>query len=94
MIEGISDPVAYGLAVVCFGGWILVAVAVKAMFSGRLRTQREAEALLKRAETAEAAMRVRDEQVNAALAVLPKVLEIMEKIHQGGEEMHREREGS
>lgn len=92
MIEGISDPVAYGLAVVCFGGWILVAWFVRLVFAGKLRTRDELIACQDRAEAAEKALRVRDEQVDAALAVLPKVADVLTKFHAAGEEVRREQE--
>lgn len=72
------DPWAY-IAVTAV---LLLAGGIRALISGTLRTGREAEALEKRAEVAEAALRVRDEQVNAALAVLPQVAEVLEKIHE------------
>lgn len=72
------DPWAY-IAVTTV---LLLAGGIRALISGTLRTGREAEALEKRAEVAEAALRVRDEQVNAALAVLPQVAEVLEKIHE------------
>ena len=90
--EFITDPWAY-IAVVTVG---LLVFGLRALIKGDLRTGREAMALERRAETAEAANRVRDEQVNAALAVLPKVLEVLQKIHRGGieEQAQRERDGS
>lgn len=94
MLEAIPNPLAYGLATVCFGGWVLVFYFVRLMFTGKLHTDPEAAALLKRAETAEAALRVRDEQVNAALGVLPQVASVLEKFHVAGEEVRQEREGS
>lgn len=91
MIDGISDPLAYGLAVVLFGGWVLVAWGVRLMFAGKLRTEAELLATQKRAETAEAALRVRDSQLNAALGALPKVAEVLEKFHVAGEQVRQER---
>jgi hypothetical protein len=72
------DPWAY----IAMTAVQLLAGGIRALISGTLRTGREAEALEKRAEVAEAALRVRDEQVNAALAVLPQVAEVLEKIHE------------
>jgi len=78
MIEAtVQDPWMY-VAIVAVG---IIVFGLRALIRGDLRTGREATALERRAETAEAANRVRDEQVNAALAVLPKVAEVLEKFH-------------
>ena len=76
-LETLRDPWAY-LAVVAI---TLLAGGVRALITGTLRVGREAEVLEKRAEVAESALRIRDEQVNAALAVLPQVAEVLEKFH-------------
>ena len=84
-IETLRDPWAY-IAVVAIG---LLAGGVRALITGTLRVGREAEALEKRAEVAESAIHVRDEQVNAALAVLPQVAEVLEKFHAARREIDR-----
>ena len=94
MIDGIPNPVAYGLAVVLFGGWILVWRMVWLISTGKWHTDPEFQAMQKRAELAETGVRIRDEQVNAALAVLPQLAGVLEKFHVAGEEVRQEREGS
>lgn len=94
MFEAIPNPLAYGLAVVCFGGWLLLAYMVRLMFTGKLRTESELQAMERRAATAEGSLRVRDEQVNAALAVLPQIAGVLEKFHLAGNQVRQEREGA
>jgi hypothetical protein len=43
MIDGLSDPIAYGLGVLLFGGWIGLAGVVRLLFAGKLATSREIE---------------------------------------------------
>ena len=85
-IETLRDPWAY-IAVVAI---TLLAGGLRALITGTLRTGREAEALEKRAEVAEAASRINDEQRNAALAVLPQVAEVLEKFHAAAEQKKAE----
>lgn len=92
--QAIPNPIAYGLAIVCFGGWILLAYMIRLMFSGKLRTEAELQAMQKRAETAEGSLRVRDEQVNAALGVLPQIAGVLEKFHVAGDQVRQERGGT
>jgi hypothetical protein len=94
VIEGVSNPIAYGLAVVCFGGWILVWRMVWLISTGKWHTDPEFRAMEKRAEFSEGAMRIRDEQLNAALGVLPQVASVLEKFHVAGEQVRQEREDS
>lgn len=82
----IQDPWMY-LSLVAVG---LVVFGLRALVRGDLRTGREAEALQKRAETAEAAMRVRDEQINAALRVMPQIATVLEKFHLAGEQVREQ----
>jgi len=84
-----QNPWAY-IATVFIG---VVVFGLRALVKGDLRTGREATALEKRAENAEAAMRVRDEQVDRALRVLPQVAEVLEKFHIAGEQIRQETEG-
>ena len=94
VLATVQDPWAYiaifALGVVGYG----LRMLLRALMGGTLRTDREVAALEKRAETAEAAMRVRDEQVDGALRVLPQIAEVLEKFHQAGEEIRQEREAS
>lgn len=87
LLGTLQNPWAY-IAVVAIG---IIVFGIRALVTGTLRTGREAEALQKRAETAESAMRIRDEQVNAALRVLPQVAEVLEKFHVAGEQVRQER---
>lgn len=87
-LQTVQDPWAY-IAVIAVG---LLAFGIRAMVKGDLRTLGEVTALLKRAETAEAAMRIRDEQVDSALRVLPQIAEVLEKFHVAGEQVRQERE--
>lgn len=86
-LQTVQDPWAY-IAVIAVG---LLAFGIRAMVKGDLRTLGEVNALLKRAETAEAAMRIRDEQVDSALRVLPQIAEVLEKFHVAGEQVRQER---
>lgn len=92
VLATIQDPWAY-IAVFTLGllGYGL-RMLLRALMGGTLRTDREVAALEKRAETAESAMRVRDEQVDGALRVLPQIAEVLEKFHLAGEEIRQERE--
>lgn len=91
----LADPWMY-VAVIAIG---LLAGGLRALFvTGTLRTKSEAEALErraeaaeKRAENAEAAGRVHSQQVNAALAVLPAIADVMEKFHAAGQQVSAER---
>lgn len=85
-LQTVQDPWAY-LSVVVIG---LLVVGIRALIKGDLRTRAEVDALTKRAEAAEAAARIRDEQVNGALAVLPQVADVLEKFHRAGEQVRRE----
>ncbi|GAW54753.1 hypothetical protein [Nocardioides sp. PD653] len=87
IVGTLQNPWAY-IAVVAIG---IIVFGLRALIKGDLRTGREAEALEKRAETAEGAMRIRDEQVDAALRVLPQVAEVLEKFHVAGEQVRQER---
>lgn len=89
-LQTIQDPWAY-IAVIAVG---LLAFGIRAMVKGDLRTLGEVTALLKRAETAEAALRIRDEQIDRALGVLPQLAEVLEKFHVAGKELKQEREDS
>jgi hypothetical protein len=84
-LQTVQDPWAY-LAVLALG---VIAFGLRALVKGDLRTGREAEVLQKRAETAEGATRIRDEQVDAALRVLPQVAEVLEKFHAAGEQVRQ-----
>lgn len=44
MIEGISNPVAYGLGVICFGGWAGLGIVVRLILSGNLAPKRVLDA--------------------------------------------------
>lgn len=88
-LQTVQDPWAY-LAVLALG---IVAFGVRAIIKGDLRTRAEVDAVTKRAETAEEAARVRDVQVNSALAVLPQLAEVLEKFHVAGEEVRQGRAG-
>jgi hypothetical protein len=65
---------------------------LRRLITGKLRTESELLAMQKRAETAEGSLRVRDEQVNAALAVLPQIADVLQKFHIAGNEVRQERE--
>lgn len=86
-IQTIQDPWAY-LCVFVLG---ILGFGVRALIKGDLRTSREVDASTERAKDAEAALRVRDAQVDAALRVLPQVAEVLEKFHLAGEQVRQER---
>lgn len=81
MFEGITDPMIYGLSVVSFGGWVGLAYMVRLLFTGKLCTGRELAEKDARVQTLEDALRTRDEQVDAALHVLPEVADVLRKFH-------------
>lgn len=85
MFEGFTDPTAYGWAVFLFGGWILLAFVVRMLFTGKLCTGRELAEKEARVQALEQALRTRDEQVDAALHVLPEVADILRKFHAAAE---------
>ena len=87
-LQTIQDPWAY-IAVVAIG---IIVFGIRALIKGDLRTVGEVTALTRRAESAEAAMRIRDEQVDSALRVLPQVAEVLEKFHVAGEQVRQERD--
>jgi len=86
--QTVADPWMY-VAVIAIS---VITLGLRALVKGDLRTGREAEALEKRATTAEQAIHIRDEQVDAALRVLPSVAEVLEKFHVAGEQVRRERD--
>lgn len=81
MFEGVTDPMIYGLSVICFGGWVGLAYMVRLLFTGKLCTGRELAEKDARVQTLEDALRTRDEQVDAALHVLPEVADVLRKFH-------------
>lgn len=85
MIEGVPDPLLYGLSVLCFGGWVGLAYMVRLLFSGKLCTGRELSEKDARVKALEDALRTRDEQVDAALHVLPEVADVLRKFHAAAE---------
>lgn len=91
MLDGVSDPILYGLAVVCFGGWVGLFWMVRLLFTGKLCTGRELLEKDARIAVVEQALSLRDEQIESALQVLPEVADILKKFHAAGEEMRRER---
>lgn len=91
MLADVSDPILYGLAVVCFGGWVGLFWMVRLLFTGKLCTGRELTEKDARIAVVEQALSLRDEQIDAALQVLPEVADVLRKFHAAGEEMRRER---
>jgi uncharacterized membrane protein len=85
MLEGVSDPLVYGLSVLCFGGWVGLAYMVRLLFAGKLCTGRELTEKDSRVQALEQALRTRDEQVDAALHVLPEVADVLRKFHAAAE---------
>lgn len=85
MLEGVADPLVYGLAVLCFGGWVGLAYMVRLLFNGKLCTGRELAEKDARVQALEQALRTRDEQVDAALHVLPEVADVLRKFHAAAE---------
>ena len=81
MFDGIGDPLLYGLAVLCFGGWVGLAYMVRLLFTGQLCTGRELAEKDARIQAVEQALRTRDEQVDAALHVLPEIADVLRKFH-------------
>lgn len=81
MFQGVPDPLLYGLSVVCFGGWVGLAYMVRLLFTGKLCTGRELAEKDARVQALEVALRTRDEQVDAALHVLPEVADVLRKFH-------------
>lgn len=81
MFESIPDPLLYGFTVFLFGGWLGLFLMVRLLFSGRLCTGRELSEKNARIVALEDALRSRDEQVDAALHVLPEVAEVLHKFH-------------
>lgn len=92
MFEGIPDPMMYGAAVVCFGGWVGLLWMVRMLFTGKMASGRELTEKSKRIDTLEAALGNREKQVDAALAVLPEVADVLRKFHVAAEET-REAQG-
>lgn len=90
--EGVPDPLMYGFATVCFGGWMGLAYMVRLLFTGKMASGRELTEKSARIETLEVALHTRDEQVDAALAVLPEVADVLRKFHVAAEET-REAQG-
>lgn len=91
LVGTLQNPWAY-IAIVAIGVIVFgIRALIRALVSGALRTDREVGALEKRAETAESAMRIRDEQVDRALRVLPQIAEVLEKFHVAGEQVRQER---
>jgi hypothetical protein len=81
MFQGIPDPLLYGLSVVCFGGWVGLAYMVRLLFTGKLCTGRELAEKDARVQALEVDLRTRDEQVDAALHVLPELADVLRKFH-------------
>lgn len=86
MFESVPDPLLYGFAVVCFGGWVGLLWMVRMLFTGKMASGRELREKDQRIVTVEKALRTRDEQVDAALAVLPEVADVLRKFHVAAEE--------
>lgn len=91
MLEAVPNPIAYGLAILCFGGWVLLAYMVRMLFTGKLCTGRELTEKDMRITALEQAVRTRDEQVDAALRVLPEVADVLRKFHIAAAEMQEDR---
>lgn len=85
MLEGIPDPLLYGFGIFLFGGWLGLFLMVRLLFSGRLCTGRELAEKNARLAALEEALRTRDEQVDAALRVLPEVADVLYKFHVAAE---------
>ena len=81
LIPDVPDPLLYGLSVVCFGGWVGLAYMVRLLFIGKLCTGRELAEKDARVQALEQALRTRDDQVDAALHVLPEVADVLRKFH-------------
>lgn len=81
MFQGVPDPLLYGLSVVCFGGWVGLAYMVRLLFTGKLCTGRELAEKDARVQALEVALHTRDEQVDAALHVLPELADVLRKFH-------------
>ena len=83
-MDGISLDVLDGVGVV--GVVTLIGILMlRALITGQLCTGRELTEKNKRIETLEVALATRDEQISAALAVLPEVAEYLRSTqHQEG----------
>lgn len=73
----IGDPWMY-VAIISIG---IIAFALRALVKGELRTGREVEQNNERLEYLEKALHTRDEQVGAALEVLPKIAGVLAELH-------------
>lgn len=85
MLAGLPDPLMYGLAILCFGGWAGLAYMVRLLFTGQLCTGRELSEKDARIQALEESLRTRDDQVDAALHVLPEVADVLRKFHLAAE---------
>ena len=81
ILEGVSNPLIYGITVFLFGGWILLAYMVRLIAIGKLCTGRELDEKNARISALEEALAVRDKQVNASLELLPEFANLLEKFH-------------
>lgn len=87
MFEGLPTGLTNGVGVAA-----LLVVLFWMLATGRLATRRELREKNERIVTLETAVRTRDEQVDAALAVLPEVADVLRKFHVAAEET-REAQG-
>lgn len=87
MFEGLPVGLTNGVGVVA-----LLVGLFWMLATGRLATGRELREKNERIVVLEAAVRTRDEQVDAALAVLPEVADVLRKFHVAAEET-REAQG-
>ena len=85
MFEGIPDALLYGFGIFLFGGWVGLFLMVRLLFAGKLCTGRELSEKNARLAALEEALRTRDEQVDAALHVLPEVADVLYKFHVAAE---------
>lgn len=87
MFEGVPVGLANGVGVAALLVGLFWMLATRRLATGRELTEKE-----QRIAALEAALRTRDEQVDAALAVLPEVADVLKKFHVAAEET-REAQG-
>lgn len=83
--DQIPDPMLYGFTIFLFGGWVGLFLMVRLLFAGKLCTGRELSEKNARLAALEQALHTRDEQVDAALHVLPEVADVLYKFHVAAE---------
>ena len=90
LLDGVPVTVELGVAVVLFGGWILVFLLGRMLFTGRMATGRELKEKNARIDVLQETLDSRDAQIAEALKVLPEVAEVLRKFHVAAEATRQE----